>query len=207
MIRLFSVANSKSVESHGNAVEPSIVLQLENGALIYSWQTSAIDVELLLCRLRTDLTKSDADDCWAGIWRCSAKQDTLPAVLSCNWTGDYCWTEDGPDTGEYLMAWSWEKDDTTVAIGTEDDVLLLKRSETGSLPYRWKAFFGRAFWDRTYQHDYKQVGLPVLLPEMQKGEECQIKFIVAWSTGPGYRNLWNILEVPASTVLGACACS
>ena len=104
------------------------------------------------------------------------------------------------------MAWIWDKGDTSISIGTEDDDGLLKRARNGGLPQRWKSFFERPFWEQSYGYDYDRKGIPVPLPTMLKGEDCEIKFMVAWSTEAGYLNEGNVLEMPAAVVLGTCHC-
>ncbi|HEY3330662.1 MAG TPA: hypothetical protein VGK19_11610 [Capsulimonadaceae bacterium] len=177
---------------------------------IFSWHKSRFDVELLLCeptyRRHSGTTNMGVR---AGIWRWAATGYTPPGLFVCRWDGDYQWEEGGPDSAEGLDAKTWYMGSTFVSIGTDDESRLSSSATANlCLPRRLAPYFADSYSGEQAHYAYMKMGIPVPIPELEPGETCQIKFVVAWSSDEADEaDIWVALEQDAQTILTDCGCA
>lgn len=199
-------------------LKPSSAYHLEPGGYLFNWTLDGIVAELLLCRPHVSLAEGmSVTDCWAGMWRLRA---TTAATSSnerpefvCRWESGYQWTEGGPNSGEGLDAQTWENAETIVTVGTADCEWLSGHAQQGILPPRWADLLGWNYDGATGKIDpvtYLKDGIQVILPELNRGEMCQIHFVVAWSPSTGDEqadiSTWYAADQRPKDILAGTAC-
>lgn len=139
---------------------------------------------LLLGRLDPgQLEEQWVDECWGVMWRVRSEVDQpehLCQEFSCTWGPDTLWTETGWESGQSVVARSWEHGLTQVALGTIEPTALQFYAEQAHfhLPPRW-------FHDRPEFFEFGCIeasvaGVTVRYPALRAGEVCHAQFVVAW---------------------------
>jgi hypothetical protein len=205
-------------------LKPSAAYRLECGGYLLRWALDGITAELLLCRPQPAVSGSmTVDDCWAGMWRVRVSVPAESLKFSCLWEPGYLWTEGNPDSGEGLAAQTWEKSDQEngllrVTVGTVDVGVLTRYAQRGLLPGRWANLLGWSYGGivpdvRTGEVDpvvYLPEGFRFVFPALAAGEQCQVQFVVAWSSflsaeaAKGDASTWYAVDCsPEAILLGA----
>ena len=116
------------------------------------------------------------DDCICGIWRIKALKE-----INCSFNC-YLQTEANidskgwPESGEGLIAQSFENDQIKLTIGTEDEEYLERRAKSQDwLPHRFKSEMKANLIEYLYN------GIKVTVPKLFQNEQAQLHFIAAWS--------------------------
>jgi len=95
-------------------------------------------------------------------------------------------------SGEALCAWEWEKKQTLVMIGTEDEDWLSQR-----LPIKK---------EENYFVEMKENCLTIKIEDTPKNTELTLHFVVAWSSIPEKteNSCWFAVDVPHVKILREC---
>ena len=177
-----------SIELNGNDVTAKFsdcfdLLREEN---LFRYELAEAFFELLIFRNTINLLPHQhVEDCLTYALRLASKVDNLELRFSAAWSED-THLNGGGDTGEGLMAMTWENSQFIVSLGT-GDVEWHYRYAGKSFPARWKQFIPK------YEPEYineqtipfieqiDQRGLIFELPNLMSGEACQLAFAVAWA--------------------------
>lgn len=202
------VQTSLSVHGHRlPADEPDEIRRLPSGARIACWDVPDGEVELLVADLHPTLPEGmQVDGCCAVLWRFTPHKKTGPVVFRARWLPGYRWSRGAPEPGEGLDAQTWSDGQCTVSVGTEAGDFLAFRAVRGQgLPQRIADDLletGQALvtWD--------DESLIVPLPALERGELCQVHFIVAWSTEKAQGlSTWFAVDQDPRRILEEAGCS
>ena len=202
---------------------PSVLSRTPVGGRLFHWETDLFRADFLLTPLAPSLPKGmQVDGCWAGVWRVKAAADANALEFRCEWEPGYTWTEGGPSSGEWLDAQTWDDGKVQVTVGTQDPEALASRATRGDLlPTRWAKTLG---WpalsaDEIKVSDpvaYTPQGFRLSLPDLRRGELCQVHFIAAWSPAPPtpeeaqndsfYVSPWYAVDQTSALVLSGSGC-
>lgn len=190
---------------------PTQTYRLPSGGWVACWHRPGFDLELLLCRpalappLGMPLT-----DCWAALWRLRAKATIASSTFVAIWEDGYIWTRGGPDSGEWLYAKAWDDGQTEVYIVTGDERALAAQSRRGDgLPQEWEPYFLPTadnfdwFFLQMVHYEVRDRGIPIPLPPLEAGRQCQVHFDLFWF--PEGEN--GKLELSAKQALTEAECS
>jgi len=172
-------------------LKPSAAYQLERDGHLFSWTLDGFTAELLFCRPHFTLPAGMAvDDCWAGMWRLRTSVSGGRPEFSCVWEHGSHGAAGGPDSGEGLDAQNWEDSKARVTIGTVDAEEMARHASVDLLPRHWADLLGWSYGGiqpdlGTGKIDpvvYQKNGFRLILPALKAGEQCQVQFVVAWSS-------------------------
>jgi hypothetical protein len=155
-IKIESCSNIKSIQSNN---------------VLMSWNIESCDIECLRINFDPNLPPHmKTDKCFAFIWRIKAIRN-LEVSLNCLLKTSL---SASPETGEYLIAQSFEDKSIKLCIGTEDEEGLRQRAKNKNwMPYRLVTEINA---DNIC---YLDKGLEVHFSLLQE-EKIQIQFITAW---------------------------
>jgi hypothetical protein len=150
---------------------------LPSGAFVYECQAKQVEVEILLLVLPLPESRFGVvSGCEAAVVRLRAAESVGGLLIACRWEQTPSEATSGPENGENLDAHTWETSSTCVTIGTKDgEALAANASRDDWMPSRLKSVFSLD----TVMH--LADGLAVPIAGLERGELCQVHFIVAWS--------------------------
>jgi hypothetical protein len=165
-------------------------VRVKPDALILRWETSTFEAEFIRVRLAVPaILEGRIDDSWAGIWRVRARGAVSACTFSCRWEEGFAWTAGGADSGEGLDAQTFTDGRTQVTIGTEDREEVAKRARNKEwMPPRLEPQDPDPF------AEYLADGFQIAIPNLLRGERCQVQFLVAWSPDDGDVGLWLAVD-------------
>lgn len=186
--------------------EPEETRRLPSGARIACWKLPEGEVELLVSDVDPSLPEGmEVDGCRAVLWRFTPSRRTGPVVFRATWRPGYQWLTGAPEPGEGLDAQTWTDGQQTVSVGTEAGDFLAFRAVKGQgLPQRLADELletGQALvtWD--------DESLIVPLPALERGELCQVQFVVSWSGRGQGISTWFAVDRDPKEILLAAGCS
>jgi hypothetical protein len=195
---------------------PFQTYRLPSGGSVACWHRPGFDLELLLCRPTLSLPpEMPLTDCWAALWRLRARTTIASSTFITIWEEEYTWTQGGPDSGEGLYAKAWDDGQNEVLIVTEDGDSLARRStKADGLPPEWEPYFRSIpnnfdwFSLQMVHYEVGDRGIPVPLPPLEVGQQCQVHFNLAWfpEGGDGRISCYD-LELSAGQILTVAGCS
>ncbi len=158
-------------EAHFNSNSLEIVKCNVLDCYLSSLRSNNCEVECLRTKFNPVLPPDmKVDECFAFIWRIQALENlniSLQCLLETSLIGS-------PDSGEHLIAQSFEHNSINLSIGTEDEEKIELRAKNNDwVPHRFQT---------TIISDnirYLDQGLEVHF-SLLKGEKIQIQFIAAW---------------------------
>jgi hypothetical protein len=177
--------------------------QLENGALLASYSHKDYIAELLICEPAVRIpAHMQIEKAAAAVWRLRANNDLMGCVFQAEMSpqGDIGW----PNSGERLEAMTWENGEWKLTLGTEDGTVLVHRARVQDMmPDRFRAE------DEISQLQivrYLPNGIAVPIPELRKGELCQVHFTAAWkrSREEGDEAAWFAAGADCPSILSSC---
>jgi hypothetical protein len=162
-------------EANNNAItkmSPSQIISLQSGEIITSWISDEYIIEFLNFNFTPTLPiELKVEKCTASFWRVKALKDLnvnfkcyLNANIKCS-----------PESGENLIAASFENNFYNLSIGTEDEESVNNRATSNY-------WFPSRLEIKPNHINYLSNGIDILLPTLIKSEQIQIQFIVALSS-------------------------
>lgn len=119
---------------------------------------------------------------WVVVLRAVAHR-AVPAVrLSCTWGPDAQWdTNEGPETGELVVAYRWSGGAVTLSLRTSDLESLQGAAARGyPLPARWGDDLGRVAPDGGGLLIVDHTGIIIDAPALLPREAAQLHLLAAW---------------------------
>ena len=171
----------------------SNIKSIESDSFLSSWESSGCEIDCLQANFIPVLPSNmKVENCFAFIWRIKAL-DTLNISLSCLLD---TFILGSPETGEYLIAQTFEDNSINLSIGTEDEEKLeLRAKHNDWVPHRFQS---------TINSDnicYLDQGIEVNFA-LLKEEKIQIQFIVAWGSKKNNKlSTWYAVEQSAIEIL------
>lgn len=149
----------------------STVKSRESNNLVGSWKSSNCEIDCLLANFNPVLPSSmKIDKCFAFIWRIKALENleiNLQCLLESCLIGS-------PESGEHLIAQTFENNSINLSIGTEDEEKLELRSKNNDwIPHRLLSSINSS------KLCYLDQGIEARF-SLLKEEKIQVQFIVAW---------------------------
>lgn len=163
--------NAKSLSN----VRPQTTFLLNHNSILSSWTFEECDIEFLCLNFSPKLPLGmHVDNCFAGVWKIKTLGKRTSIKLSgCLETQ----VKPNPESGECLLAQSFEDSAIKLTIGTEDEEALVARaSEKNWLPLHFKDSL------KPDNVRYENQGLEIVLPESGRNDLIQVHFIVAWTS-------------------------
>ena len=181
--------------------------RLPSGARAARWDVPEGDAEVLVSSLDPSLPPGmHVDGCAAVLWRFTPHRRTGPVVFRATWRPGHGIWKGVPEPGEGLDAQMWSDGVHTVSVGTEAGDFLAFRAVRGQgLPQRLADDLletGQALvtWD--------DESLIVPLPSLERGELCQVQFVVSWTSQPADGlSTWFAVDRDPREILHAAGCS
>ena len=180
-------------EVYFNHNELSAVKARGSNNYVSSWKSNNCEIDCLRANFNPVLPfNMKVDQCFAFIWRIKAFKNleiNLQCLLETCLIGS-------PDSGEHLIAQSFENNSINLVIGTEDEEKLQIRSENNDwIPHR----FGSILDSNSIC--YLDQGVEVHF-HLLKEEKIQIQFIVAWVLNTNHDlSTWYAVEQPTIKIL------
>ena len=190
---------------------PTQTYRLPSGGWAACWHQPDFDLELLLCHPVLSLPPGmPLTDGWAALWRLRARATIASSTFVAIWEKGYTWTRGGPDSSEWLYAKAWDDGQTEVYIVTGDERALAAQSRRGDgLPQEWEPYFLPTadnfdwFFLQMVHYEVGDRGIPIPLPPLEPGQQCQVHFNLSWfPEGEDGR-----LELSAKQALTGAGCS
>ncbi|MGD6878059.1 hypothetical protein [Bacillus infantis] len=152
--------------------------RLENGALLLRYSCKDYIAELLLCEPDIRIpSHMKIDKAAAAVWRLRARHNLRDCIFQAEMRpkGSAGW----PESGERLEAMTWEYGQWKLTLGTEDGTALVHRA-------RIKDMMPDSFYAEDEISQLQIVrcltnAIAVPIPEIRKGELCQVHFVAAWN--------------------------
>ncbi len=156
--------------------------EISDRALIYIWDLGDTHLELVKLSIQPLIpAHMQVDHCAAFLVRFKCLEKIQPQ-FSCYLTFKNLPIEEEPESGQYLVAESFQDREYRLTIGTEDEESLLSRAKNQKgLPSR----FVKEELLSYEMFDYLKNGIKVSLPLFQKGEEGQLQFVISWAKVKG----------------------
>jgi hypothetical protein len=177
--------------------------QLEHGELLLRYSHKDYIAELLVCEPVVKIpSHMKIEKAAAAVWRLRARHDLRDCVFQAEMgpKGSDGW----PNSGERLEAMTWEYGKWILTMGTEDGTVLVHRARIQDMmPDHFNAE------DEISQHQIVQYlpnGIAVPIPEIRKGELCQVHFMAAWNR-PGEKGdaaAWFAAGTDSRSILSSC---
>lgn len=161
--------------------------------LIGTWKSNNCEMNCLLATFNPVLPSDmKIDKCFAFIWRIKALE-SLEVNLQCLLENHLIGS---PESGEYLIAQTFESDLINLSIGTEDEEKLEFRSKNNNwIPYRLSSLIN------SNNICYLDQGLELNF-SLLKDEKIQIQFIVAWGLKRNHDlSTWYAVEQSTEGIL------
>lgn len=171
-IRFNCSFNEKSLS---NFTPQATFLLDRNSTFLFSWKFEECIIEFLCLNFSPKLPSSmHVDSCFARMWRIK----TLDKQIAFNFSGSLeSQIKPYNESGECLLAQSFEDSAIKLTIGTEDeDSLMARASKKDWLPLHFKDSL------KLDNVRYEKQGLGIFLPESGLNDLIQVHFIVAWTS-------------------------
>lgn len=178
-----------SVELNGNdtTAKASDCFSLPNGERLFRYKLAEASFELLIFRSSVNLLPHQrVEGCLTCAIRLTSNVNDLELRFSGFWLENNH-PDGGGDTGERLMAMTWENPQSVVSLGT-GDVEYHYPHAGKSFPLRWKQFLPEYLSPESMNKQaipfieiIDQRGLAFEPPSLMRGEGCQLAFAVAWA--------------------------
>ncbi|MDW2879738.1 MULTISPECIES: hypothetical protein [Bacillaceae] len=152
--------------------------RLENGELLLRYSHKDYIAELLLCEPDTRIpSHMKIEKAAAAVWRLRACHNLRDCIFQAEMEpiGSAGW----PDSGERLEAMTWEYGEWKLTLGTEDGAALVQRSRIKDMMP--DSFYAEDEISQIQIVRYLPNAIAVPIPEIRKGELCQVHFVAAWS--------------------------
>lgn len=175
---------------------PKEVVKTVNVELLLGWENENFRLELMKFKLFPSIpTNMSIDECYVFVSRIFAKNDLLSSSLfSCKWKEGYKWTNHGPNSGEFIDAQTWDDNKVFVTIGTENENILSTRAyKNEKMPSRLLEFIDEKLVE------YWISGLTIQIPNLMKGELCQLHFVISW--GKDETATWYAVDIKSNEIL------
>lgn len=170
------------------------------GGYVYMWHTADFNLELLQMPVKPTLPPGiHVTRCVALFIKLQCFKEIQPC-FSCQLIWDQEHLEGEPESGEGLVAQSFQSHNMRLTIGTEDEERLLTRASLNDgLPVR--LYTQQAINSEVVT--YLQNGLAISLPSLLKGEIGQVQFTVAWTSVEKNDPLatWFAVDAPLKHIL------
>lgn len=174
--------------------------RLGDHANVYIWNALDFHLEILRLSFIPKLPKDmKVSGCFAYICRFKNLSERMSIKFNC-YLDPTQEIKGFPESGENLLAQSWEAEGIKLSIGTEDEDCLISRAlAENRLPRR----FGEEELLVGKICEYTENGMSLFLPEFLQNESGQVQFAVAWSdlsnTDPAAT--WFAVDVSADNLL------
>ena len=194
---------------------PSQTYRLPSDGWVACWNRPGFDLELLVCRpVTAPPLGMPLTDCWAALWRLRARSTIASSTFAAIWEEGYAWTQGGPNSGQGLYARTWDDGQTEASIGTDDSKGLAHRARCADgLPSGWEPYFRSTansfdwFSLEMVHYEVGDRGVPLPLPPLAAGQQCQTHFAIAWSPcAVGEAGGRYTVEVNAGQILAGAGC-
>ncbi len=155
--------------------QPTKIESFKSENIISSWISDDYIVEFIRLNFAPKLPLGmKIDDCIFAAWRIKSLRKMIECNFTCSLDSDL---ESFPESGEGLIAQSFENEYYKLSIGTEDEEYLQRRAESQYwLPNHFKAKLNAD------QINYLHNGIEITLPKLLQSEKLQIHFIASWSS-------------------------
>jgi len=186
--------------------EPAnIIGTILNTAQIFIWDKKDYQLEVLRVMHKPSLPEGmEVDCCITFLCRFKNLSPQLSTEFACRLKFEEEILDGEPESGEGLIAQSWQSAHTRLTIGTEDEEYLLARANRkNSLPQR----FAKESLLSSDSIDYLSDGIKLTLPPFLKSEEGQIQFVIAWSSlhKPDDVSTWFAVDIDPDEILASVA--
>lgn len=155
-------------------IPPTKIEAINPKTVIASWFFDNYLIEFLRLNFSPSLPLGmKIDECICGIWRIKSLKE-MNASFSCFFENDL---EGYPESGERLIAQSFENNSIKLTIGTEDEESLAYQAKSQCwLPRHFES-------EISANHiEYLSNGIRVNFPKLYQNEHAQMHFVVAWSS-------------------------
>lgn len=179
-----------------------MVSEISKNSTQYFWDLEHFHLEILKVECIPKLPLGmHVDKCIAFLCKFKNKAKKMSLKFRCclflneeNLTGE-------PESGEGLIAQSWEDDNFRLSIGTEDEEYLLSRAKySNGLPSRFAA--ENLLVPELIK--YLEDGIEVELPSFQLNEEGQVQFVISWVKKNQYSlSTWFAVDLSPDEILAA----
>jgi hypothetical protein len=152
-------------------------------AYIFTWEVDGCIIECLKIALpfSTDLN-IDSIHLWAYVWRVQNGSQNSQIKFFCRTEFNTPSCEGSIETGESLIAKTWEQLKSALSIGTEDHEALFSRAGNEWMPAR----FFKTDWPTSQSPLSIQPltnGFFIMPPELKNDEKLQVQFLCSWAHG------------------------
>ena len=156
--------------------------RVRGDARVLAWDLDALRAELLVGsvspRLPPDMSVSG---CHVGVWRIRAKTRIPSCEFFAAWSAGIAPGSGGPNSGQGLVAQTWDDIEATVSLGTMDAEWLNRFGTGWEMPESWRALVDVHDPTTVVIEKYRSDGLIIRLPELIAGEGGQLHFATAWA--------------------------
>ena len=193
---------SVTVEATNLCTEPPDEIGvISNTAQIYIWDKTDYQLEILKALHEPVLPEGmHVDGCVIFLCKFKNLSKQLSPEFTCRLNLHEEPLEAEPESGEGLIAESWQNAHTRLTIGTEDEEYLHGRANhQKGLPKR----FAKEELISSDSIDYLSDGIKLSLPPFHENEEGQIQFVVAWTktSKPAEASTWFAVDVNSDDIL------
>lgn len=176
-------------------IKPQSTILINSKAILSSWSFKECHIEFLYLDFPPKLPSNmHVDKCVGGVWRIKTMSNEIAFKLDSHLESSL---KGSPESGEYLLAQSFEDSSIRLTIGTEDNEALIARSIVKDwLPSFYKDVL------KPSNVCYEKQGLRIVLPESDSGDLIQVHFIVAWtSKGNDPLSTWYAVDQSPEYIL------
>lgn len=186
------VCEAKINDSHFSSNLLSTLKSRESDDFLSSWKSNHCEIDCLRVNFNPTLPSNmKVDKCFAFIWRIKALENldiSLQCLLETYLIGS-------PDSGEDLIAQSFESNSINLSMGTEDEEKLELRAKNNDwVPHRLQSNIN------SDNICYLDQGIEVHF-SLLKGEKLQVQFVVAWALKANNESTWYAVEQSAIEIL------
>lgn len=159
---------------------PTEIRAVSQTTTLYVWTSEMGRAELLRLNLGSTLQgHAPSAGCVGFVWRIATWRPLDTLTVECCWEKAPPGCETKPVSGPGVDGRMWQGTDAVVAVGTEDTASMIRRAaRNNGFPRRFAGTLGAT------SVAYLDEGVEVAVPPLERHEQCQVQFVVAWAAAP-----------------------
>jgi hypothetical protein len=156
---------------------PTEIRAISPTTTLYMWISEMGRAELLRLNLGSTLQHDvPSAGCVGFVWRIATWRPLDTLTVECRWELVTVDCEAKPVSGPGVDGRMWQGTDAVVAVGTEDTASMIRRAaRNNGFPRRFAGTLGAT------NVVYREEGIEVAVPPLERHEQCQVQFVVAWA--------------------------